>query len=935
MAKPGDSVETTALSPISGDASKAELPSTLPASPSVPGLPAGKTVGRYVIEGPLGEGGMGVVYLAHDPQLDRRVALKLVRPEASQDGGESTGGRNRLVREAHAMAKLNHPNVVAIYDSGIYEDQVFLAVEVVEGADMHAWLETPRSWREILDVFLKAGRGLAAAHAAGLIHRDFKPENVLIGKGGEVKVTDFGLARAAIPDRPEAALERAVAAPTEVIRDQVLVTPVTRVGTVSGTPQYMAPEQLLGRGGDARTDEFSFCVALYRALYGELPFKNRLDPLGTNEIKPPPKGTAVPPWVRRVLLHGLSIKPEERYPALTDLLDALSDDPAVRRRRWLNWAGVAALLLAAVGTTVAIVIRQRAAADRCHDPDAKLAGVWDDAVRARLRSAFAATGVPGAASTATYAEKAMDRASGAWLAAYRDACQATRERHSESEAGLNLRLDCLDEERVDLRAAAELMSHPDPKRLSSAIGAAGKLPLPSECADARALSVVEQPTAERRPQVEALRLRLAKGRALQGVARFADSIEMLKVIPDEAHALGASRLEAEADMDLARSYNSGVGPDGYRQAGVFAERAADLAEAAHLDQLATQAAAQLALDDLLIGRPARDIDAALERARAAFRRAGPGGTAEYHLERVEASVENLRGDDVAAEKHARRALALSDKLFGVDSDESLRAANNLAAELEPQGRYDEQIGLYRRVIASADAVLGPGNQRAVIPESNLAELLLDLGRPDEADAILNELFSRLGGEDRREAMLSLAARALLQAEKGQRSESLQTMRRAMEMGGRLKLLDSPGSTDLYRYGAEAYLRDGQPRLAIDAYEASAIQQRFDADSPSQVAYRRLGGWAYLDAGKPKQALPLLERALKVSAAHAFYPGWVPRLRYQLARALVQTHGDRKRAEALAQAAHDELARGSAETGGAQRSLLAEVDAWRSQTFKRR
>jgi eukaryotic-like serine/threonine-protein kinase len=930
MGKTGDTLGPTAVSPIASDSRSADtvVPATLPAAPAAPALPPGTVVGRYVIEGPLGEGGMGVVYLAHDPQLERRVALKLLRPDASQAGEDSSGGRSRLVREAHAMAKLNHPNVVVIYDSGIFGDQVFLAVEVVEGTDMKKWLAAPHGWREILEVFLKAGRGLAAAHAAGLVHRDFKPENVLIGRRGEVKVTDFGLARAAVQDRLGAAVELlTAAAPAEIVSDQVLVTPLTRDGAVSGTPGYMAPEQMLGRGGDARTDEFSFCVALYRALYGELPFKGRLDPLGPNEIKPPTKGSHVPTWVRRALLRGLSIKPEARYDTLPELLDSLADDPAVSRRRVLVAGGVVLLLLAAVGGTALFVQRQRAAADPCHDPEGKLAGIWDDVVRSRVRAAFAATGTPDAASTAAYAEKAMDRATGAWLAAYHDACQATRERHVQSEAALNLRLDCLDEERFDLRAAEDLMSHPDPKKLTAAIGAAGKLPLPSECADARALSVVEQPTAERRPQIEALRLRLARGRALQGVGRQADAIEVLKSLPDEAEALDAKRLEAEAILDLARSYNAAGGLEGYQKAGALAERGVRLAEAAHLDQLAPLAAVQVALDDALLGRPASDVDAALERARSAVRRVGPGGPAEYHLERVEASVDNLRGRDAASAVHARRALEMSDRLFGRDSDESVRAANNLASELEPLAAYDEEIELYKRAIASSDSLLGPGNLRALIPLGNLSELLFDLGRTDECEQTLDGLFARLGPEDRREVAFSLAVRGALQAAQGKHAESLQTVGRALDMGTRLHMPGTPGSTDLFRYSTEAYLRDGRPQLAAAAYDQYLARPSFEGDSDSQVAFLRLGGWAHLDAGQPKQALPILERALKLSATHPFYPGWVPRLRYQIARALVETHGDRLRAEKLAQAAHDDL-----KDVAVMGPLLAEIDAWRAKAF---
>jgi hypothetical protein len=440
--------------------------------------------------------------------------------------------------------------------------------------------------------------------------------------------------------------------------------------------------------------------------------------------------------------------------------------------------------------------------------------------------------------------------------------------------------------------------------------------------------VVEQPTPERRPQIEALRLRLAQGRALEGVGRQADAIEVLKSLPDEAEALDAKRLEVQADLELARSYNATGGLENYQKAGALSERAASLAEAAHLDQLAPLAAVQVALDGALVGRPASEVDAALERARSAVRRVGPGGPAEYHLERVEASVANLRGQDAASAVHARRALEMSDRLYGRDSDESVRAANNLASELEPLGAYDEEIALYRRAITSSEALLGPGNTRALIPMGNLSELLFDLGRTDECQQVLDGLFAGLGPEDRREVAFSLAVRAALQASLGKHADSLQTIARAIEMGTRLHMPGTPGSTDLFRYSIEAYLRDGQPKLAAAAYDSYLAGPSAEGDSDSQVAFLRLGGWAHLDAGEPKVALPLLERALKLSGAHPFYPGWVPRLRYQIAKALVLTHGDRKRAEALAQAAHDEL-----QGVAVAKDLLKEVDAWRATAFK--
>src|SRR5262245_38853464 len=225
-------------------------------------LSVGDRVGRYLVLSSLGAGGMGVVFAAYDPQLDRKIALKLLR---SGLAGSSKDARTRLQREAQAIAQLSHPNVVSVYDVGTTTDgDLYIAMEFVEGDTLTTWLKKyPRTWREIIDVFLQAARGLFAAHSVGLLHRDFKPDNVLVGGDGRVRVTDFGLARSVIT--PEEAVRPGSSGPS------ALNAELTATGTVLGTPRYMAPEQLTGPDIDARADQFSFCVALYEALWGVHP----------------------------------------------------------------------------------------------------------------------------------------------------------------------------------------------------------------------------------------------------------------------------------------------------------------------------------------------------------------------------------------------------------------------------------------------------------------------------------------------------------------------------------------------------------------------------------------------------------------------------------------------------------------------------------------
>jgi tRNA A-37 threonylcarbamoyl transferase component Bud32/tetratricopeptide (TPR) repeat protein len=320
-------------------------------------LPSGSVVGRYVVLECIGAGSMGVVYTAKDPDLGRKVALKLLRTDP-RARPSSLDGRARLLREAQAMARLSHPNVITIYDVSTIDDEVFLAMELVEGGTLAEWLETPRSWRDVVGVFRRAGEGLAAAHAAGLIHRDFKPDNVLVGKDGRVRVTDFGLARAA--DDP------ALPVATTAAQPEQRVASMTRTGTLIGTPAYMAPEQLAGVVADARSDLFSFCVAFYEALYGRRPFAGGVmaelsAAIANGSIASPPARTKVPAWLRRLIVRGLHADPAQRPPNLRALLEAVDGGLSRSRLRVVLIVAAAIVACAAVAALGARRASRRAA----------------------------------------------------------------------------------------------------------------------------------------------------------------------------------------------------------------------------------------------------------------------------------------------------------------------------------------------------------------------------------------------------------------------------------------------------------------------------------------------------------------------------------------------------------------------------------------------
>jgi formylglycine-generating enzyme required for sulfatase activity/predicted Ser/Thr protein kinase len=302
-------------------------------------LASGPTVGRYQILGLIGRGGMGEVYAAYHPDLDRRIALKIVRGS----GPEAAKQNARLLPEARAVARLSHPNVVTVHDAGTDGDRAYIAMEFIQGRTLDRWLEAERpSWRQALAVLIAAGRGLAAAHEAGVVHGDFKPANVMVGNDGSVRVMDFGLARILEAGAPPAAPEAAPAAHDSQSKQT----------SVQGTPAYMAPEQFRGEAASALGDQFSFCVALYEALYGARPFKGEhllslSWSVAEGELRPIPGDRRVPAWVRRPLMRGLSAMARDRFPSMGALIEVLQDDPAVKNRRRLAAAGAIALAVVA------------------------------------------------------------------------------------------------------------------------------------------------------------------------------------------------------------------------------------------------------------------------------------------------------------------------------------------------------------------------------------------------------------------------------------------------------------------------------------------------------------------------------------------------------------------------------------------------------------
>jgi tRNA A-37 threonylcarbamoyl transferase component Bud32/tetratricopeptide (TPR) repeat protein len=502
-------------------------------------------IGRYTILDRLGEGGMGVVYTAYDDKLDRKIAIKVMRSESER---EDSVGKARLLREAQAMARLAHPNIVTVHEVGEVDRQVFVAMEFIRGLSLDRWLEDPHPWREVLDVFVQAGRGLEAAHRAGLVHRDFKPQNVLVGREGAVKVLDFGLARSVGPGEVDSS-EALVPVGTAAIK--LLDAHLTRTGSLMGTPAYMAPEQHQGLPADARSDQFAFAVALFEGLHGQHPFDcstlaSLLGDVTSGKIREPANASKVPTWLRRVVQRAMTLEPARRYPSMSEMLAELGRDPAVKRRRLLASTALAGLVGAA---SFGAATLGSSAAAVCEGAEAELAHVWDADRKAAVERALLATGVPYAAETWQRVAPQLDAYAHDWAAMRTEACETHRQ-GTHSDRLYDLRTTCLDLRRASLDALAEALTDADPTTVEKAATAATNLPRLAACADTRSLGQAVAPPDDPKvaARVQALREALTRVQAFGDAGKYRRGLELVVPLRAEAEKLGYQPLLAEAEL---------------------------------------------------------------------------------------------------------------------------------------------------------------------------------------------------------------------------------------------------------------------------------------------------------------------------------------------------------------------------------------------------
>ena len=812
----------------------------------------GDRIDRYAVFEPLGVGGMGVVYRAYDPRLDRKIAIKLLRPGLCDDKN-----RERMQREAKMLAKLAHPNVVAVHDANTWSDRVYIAMELVDGVTLREWLgEQTRSWQEIVDVLVQSGEGLASAHAAGLVHRDFKPHNVLIGRDGRARVSDFGLAELGTPS------ER-----TDTIDATADTISLTATGAVIGTPAYMAPEQLAGGTVDASSDQFSFCVTAYEALLGERPFvASSLAELRARFAsgKPPevPR-TRVPRRVLAVLLRGLAIAPAERFASMRELVAALRR----ARGRTYRFAFAAAALVVLAGVAGFVWSRsasEPSAEQRCETAAATAAAsLWNAPRRVELVRAFGVLGVGYAHDLEQAAASRFASYANEWQAAYVDACRATHVSAAQTPAMLDLRVACLDDKRRHLDALVSRLSYVDKAQLGAVPDAIAGLPDLQECADLNALST-------RAPSP-------AHGAQAAEYDRLADELEAINVSRDLGDYKGAlaqaERAEPKVDAlghkSLQAKYryirgelldHAGRG----EEAAPLLEDAVMLAEAARDQETKITALVRL----YIIAGARLDKPGAERWSRLADAAIAAGPARDYlraYLLMAQGMYAYQIDDMPAAATKFEQGLAIARQ--DPHSTLTLGLLQNLASVYYMQERDAEAKKLWDESLAYAKQHYGPQHPSLGLVLGNVAMLEASSGDAKAADAHFEQAIAiqeaALGkthpqvGKTHKHYAIELAKQADHAADAERHFKTSIDVLAAAYPNGHPDVTEA--SVDYAMFATDRH----DFRTALALYEralANDLKQR-KPDDPALFELVHGLGAAHLELGEHGQAIPLLERAL--------------------------------------------------------------------------
>jgi len=891
--------------------------------PPAKGPRQGTSFGRYVVLHEIGAGGMGVVYAAYDPELDRRIALKVLGEAAGTDTG-----RARLIREAQTMARLSHPNVITVHDVGEVEGRLFIAMELVAGCDLKQWLEETRPWDDVLSVLIQAGQGLAAAHDQGLIHRDFKPANVLVGDDGLVRVLDFGLARrVGNTDDPPAGETRDLDLSSS---HNSHTEQLTQTGAIAGTPAYMSPEQHARGELDGKSDQFSFCITAFEALFGERPFDGNgrmalMLQATQGERRPIPKSTPVPTRISDAVVRGLEPKPSERWADMEALLQQLERRPGSRRT--LAITGIAVVVLSGV---VGVSL-DREEPQPCADLASLRTEVLPDQRRGEIRESFAAAKLPFADRALVHALDTADRYADEWSRVRRETCEATRVRHDRSENLHDRSVACLDARRRDFEATLAVLAEATAQTVEESASLLSKLPAVRPCADAEALLEAHPPPApELAESVEAAEALLSRGRALLGAQRDGEALTTLRQANEAATASTHPPTMASAALEfsiaLSRGSERELATETFHRAGQLAAKIGDdrllahiwiemgrhlfHAQSAHDEALRWLDYAEALLDrvpdryplelDLRETRGSAlseqgKLDEALQELDVLDTHRPRGEKRAWTEEALRANIYTWKGDFPAAEAAFERATTRALETMGEDHPVLAGIHNGLGAIAFSRGDLVAAEAGFRRAYAILSAALPDDSQDLLFSLGNLGEIQRMRGNHEQA------LESMLAVE----ALVTKAFPAV-HREVGTTNHNIAS-----------------------NYREWGKLEESLPRYDV----AIAVRREIHGPRHVYVSNSLTGkGLALLDLGRIDEALPLLEEALSIRSETGAPPRKRARTEFSLARALALTGGDMKRAQTLAVQARERLLAQDDETAA---DRITKIDAWLAQHGRER
>jgi tetratricopeptide (TPR) repeat protein len=731
----------------------------------------------------------------------------------------------------------------------------------------------------------------------------------------------------------------------------LLGSPLTCVGTVLGTPRFMAPEQHLGQVVTDRADQFSFCVSLYLVLYGDFPYradslKELKERVVNGQLEKPPARTRVRGWLRQVLLRGLSPKPEDRYPSMAALLEALRKDPRIARGKQLRIAGAVALALAAA---IGWRLQQRQILQACKGAERNLVGVWDEARKREVHEKFQATRLPHAQHVFATVAATLDRYAQAWTTMHVDACEATRVRGEQSEELLDLRMECLAQRLGDLKARAELFSAPDAKVVENAVQAAQSLPPLDGCADAAALRAPVPPPAdpEVRRRVADVRSRIARAAALDDAGKYEEGLRIASEAVTAADALHYSPVAAEARLRLgtvqhdsgdfrgeletgrramldaiAAGSNEGamLATSELIRAGTEsgkyeeAHRWADLA-LAFRQRVPNVAHARILVESDLMRLDWREgkLDEALTRGQELidlirkYNESDEFLLAKVYNER--GAVQKTKGDWEGALDSHRRALAIYERLVGPDHPQTAGIHNNIGTAFGVGGRHDDAIGEFERVLAIYKVALRPDHPRVARVYTNLgveqrAKGDLEAAFTNEQRAL--EIWEKSLGATHPYVAYPLTNMADIELEQGHPENALRDYQRALTARGS----EHPEAAYMLDGIGSCYRLLGQRDQALATLQKALTHAEKGFSPTHELVARILAdmAWLALDQRTPERAIPPLERALAI-VSHGVHddPLVLPDVQLLLAKALWRTHGDAARATELATRARDNYA----------------------------